>query len=108
MFVKPFRMEKGSVMIVKPFGMQDSAKHESLFDPRKPVRICYYGIDGFGMAMGFSQMIARGKFFGGVFCNPKVRVVEWLVADVAFGEKTRQMFVECFKKVYGDEPVIED
>lgn len=95
-------------MIVKPFGMQDSDKHESLFDPHKPVRICFWGIDRFGFAMGFSQMVGRGKFFGGVFHNRKVRPIEWYGGNIIFGNPTRQKFIKCFKKVYGIDPVMEE
>lgn len=90
-------------MTVKPFGMTDSDKHQELFDPLNPVRICYWGMNKFGFALGFSQQVARGKFFGGVFSR-RVHVVEWVGGNIHIGSATMDKFVTCFRKVYGMPP----
>lgn len=101
-------------MKVKPFGMQDSDKHESLFDPAKPVTINFWGMDKFGFALGFVQNVGRGRdedppigarFFGGVFFN-RIRPLEWAGGDIKFGEETRKKFIQCFREVYGVLPNI--
>lgn len=93
-------------MKVKPFGMQDSDKHESQFDPAKPVTINFWGMDKFGFALGFVQNVGKGRFFGGVFFN-RIRPLEWAGGDIQFGEETRKKFIQCFCKVYGVLPNLE-
>jgi hypothetical protein len=96
-------------MTVKPYGMKDADKVEHLFDPKKPVRICFYGVEGIGWGMGFSQTIRgeeRGHVFGGLFV-PEIEPVEWKGGNIAFGEATHKRFAEAFSEVYGVEPVIE-
>lgn len=93
-------------MTVKPHGMQDSVKHEKLFDPQKPVKICFWLMDEVGWAMGFSQMVKEGDFFGGLFC-PEIPPVEWDCGNIKFGDATRERFSDAFMQVYRVKPSIQ-
>ena len=100
----------GSKVSIKPYGTTDCDRLASYFDPRKPVSICYFGVDKFGFALGLTQALGKiegeFQFFGAIFL-PEVRVVEWSGGEIVFGDTTKTEFVRLFREALGVDPLVE-
>lgn len=100
---------------VKPYGMLGAVENEASFDPSKPVKPCYWGVDGFGFALGFTQMIqapddgrqVKSRWFGGMFV-PRMSPARWKHGNIDFDHPaTLRQFAHAFERAYGVQPVIE-
>src|ERR1035437_165634 len=95
---------------IKPYGTRDCEKHLSWFDPKKPVRMCYYSVNKFGMALGFKQARRVNKmgwqFFSAIFM-PKIDVIEYDHGGCGFGAKTIEKFQALWDRIYGIPANIE-
>jgi hypothetical protein len=98
-------------MIALPIGTTDADKNWALFDPTKIVRPCYWGVEGFGWALGFTQTHETDRLsnhiFLGAYFKPRISPVEWTGGNVMFGDKTRDRFIKAFRLTYGVNPVLE-
>jgi hypothetical protein len=96
-------------MKVIPYGMVNCERNAKRFNPKRPVKICFMASPNFGMALGFSQMLPKGKgdfAFASFIFSPRIRPIEYEGGFIAFKAKTFARFKRCFVKVYGVEPKV--